>query len=77
MRGNSDSHGVMDLDYHSAREQVLSGFEVDYLRHVVRTSRGNISDAARMAGVDRTTLYRLMEKHGIGRDGLRPGSPED
>ena len=59
---------VMSLDYHTARAHVLARFEVDYLDHVVRTSRGNISDAARAAGVDRTTLYRLMEKHGIDRD---------
>jgi DNA-binding NtrC family response regulator len=59
---------VMELDYHSAREQVLSEFEVNYLMHVVAASGGNISDAARRAGVDRTTLYRLMEKHGVERD---------
>lgn len=69
----SVTQAVMDLDYHSAREQVLSGFEVDYLTHVVQTSGGNISDAARMAGVDRTTLYRLMDKHGMGRDSLSSG----
>jgi transcriptional regulator with PAS, ATPase and Fis domain len=57
------------LDYHSARDQVLARFEVDYLTHVVQTARGNISDAARVAGVDRTTLYRLMDKHGMRRDG--------
>ena len=64
---------VMNLDYHMARDRVLARFEVDYLRHVVQSSRGNISDAARMAGVDRTTLYRLMEKHGLGRDGTGAG----
>jgi DNA-binding NtrC family response regulator len=60
----------MGLEYHAAREHVLARFEVDYLTHVIQSSAGNISDAARMAGVDRTTLYRLMEKHGVGRDSL-------
>ena len=27
-----------------------------------------MSKAARLAGVDRTTLYRLMEKHGLQRE---------
>ncbi len=61
---------IMNMDYHSAREQVLAQFEMDYLTNVVRSSGGNISDAARLAGVDRTTLYRLMEKHGMERDSL-------
>jgi len=64
------SAAIMDLDYHRAREQVLNRFEVDYLRHVVKSAAGNISDAARLAGVDRTTLYRLMDKHDMGRNSL-------
>lgn len=59
---------LLDLDYHSARESVLASFEVSYLTHVIQAAGGNISDAARLADVDRTTLYRLMDKHGIGRD---------
>ena len=61
---------VMSQDYHSARERVLAEFEQAYLRHVVQQAAGNISDAARFAGVDRTTLYRLMEKHGTRRSVL-------
>jgi len=61
---------ILAADYHTAREMVLAQFEKDYLEHVVREARGNISDAARMAGVDRTTLYRMMERHGTSRDEL-------
>jgi DNA-binding NtrC family response regulator len=61
---------VLDADYHTARELVLAQFEKDYLDHIVRRANGNISDAARMAGVDRTTLYRMMERHGTSRDQL-------
>jgi DNA-binding NtrC family response regulator len=78
--GNGPSFGpeLLNLDYHSARDRLLSRFEMDYLTHVVHSSGGNISDAARIAGVDRTTLYRLMDKHGMGRDSLagsNDGSP--
>ena len=57
-------------DYHSARELVLRDFEQTYLRHIVRQANGNLSDAARVAGVDRTTLYRLMEKLEIRKEDL-------
>jgi DNA-binding NtrC family response regulator len=58
--------------YHEARELVLADFEKAYLENVVKRAGGNISNAARHAGVDRTTLYRLMEKHGTQRDNLIP-----
>ena len=61
------SGALMQMDYHTAREHILSRFEVDYLCCLIDEAKGNISDAARRAGVDRTTLYRLMEKHGIER----------
>ena len=60
-------------DYHTARDRVLGDFEKDYLSFIVKEARGNISDAARLAAVDRTTLYRLMEKHGTARDKILSG----
>ena len=33
----------------------------------VNQAAGNMSKAARVAGVDRTTLYRMMERHGLQR----------
>jgi DNA-binding NtrC family response regulator len=59
-----------DESYHGARERVLSHFESRYLKWLVGKSNGNMSRAARVAGVDRTTLYRLMEKHNLQRDAV-------
>jgi DNA-binding NtrC family response regulator len=47
---------------------VLQQFEQGYLKWLIGRAGGNMSRAARIAGVDRTTLYRLMEKHGLQRD---------
>lgn len=53
--------------YHDARDRVLALFETRYLTTLVGRTKGNMSGAARLAGVDRTTLYRLMERHGLHR----------
>ncbi len=54
--------------YHEARDQVLAHFEKNYLTNLVNRAGGNMSKAARLAGVDRTTLYRLIDKHELERD---------
>jgi transcriptional regulator with PAS, ATPase and Fis domain len=70
MDGHRPGSFPLHQDYHSARDLVLADFERAYLTHVVREANGNLSDAARMAGVDRTTLYRLMERHEIRKEDL-------
>jgi len=54
--------------YHLAKEQVLATFEKEYVTRLVARASGNMSRAARLASVDRTTLYRLLERHGFRRD---------
>jgi DNA-binding NtrC family response regulator len=56
-----------DDSYHALRDRMLLQFEQAYLRWLVARADGNMSRAARIAGVDRTTLYRIMEKHGLHR----------
>jgi DNA-binding NtrC family response regulator len=66
-----EESGALDLlneSYHAARERIIAQFERRYLTELVRAADGNMSKAARIAGVDRTTLYRLMERHGLQRD---------
>lgn len=61
---------ILQESYHVARERVIAQFERRYLEELVRSAEGNMSKAARLAGVDRTTLYRLMERHGLQRDAV-------
>ena len=65
---------VVDADtnqgFHQARDQIVAQFERTYLTRLVMRARGNMAKAARLASIDRTTLYRLMEKHSVQRDDL-------
>src|SRR5881409_1261452 len=58
---------LLEESYHAARDRVVAQFERQYLTWLVNRAGGNMSKAARIAGVDRTTLYRLMERHGLQR----------
>ena len=60
------SSDVLRQDFHTAKERLVTDFERTYLRSLVDRSGGNMSRAARLASIDRTTLYRLMEKHNLG-----------
>ena len=59
---------VPDEPYHMAKDRIIAQFEKDYLTRLIARAGGNMSKAARLAKVDRTTLYRLMEKHSILRE---------
>jgi DNA-binding NtrC family response regulator len=61
---------ILNEAFHNAKEQLVAHFEREYLSRLVIRADGNMSRAARLANVDRTTLYRLMEKHSFRRDEL-------
>jgi DNA-binding NtrC family response regulator len=70
--GEGSAGGPLDpmlfqKDYHTAREEMLAHFEEQYLANILKRAGGNMSGAARIAGVDRTTLYRLMEKRNLSK----------
>ena len=57
--------GVATGGYHETRTRVIARFEKDYLTWILHETDGNVSEAARIAGVNRATLYRLLERHGL------------
>jgi DNA-binding NtrC family response regulator len=66
--GNTIPASLFDEGYHSAREKLVSNFERAYLTRIVDRAGGNMSKAARMASIDRTTLYRLIERYSLSRE---------
>ena len=66
--GWASSSDIAEMEYHVAREKILTEFELHYLSSLIDRAGTNMSKAAKMAGIDRTTLYRFMEKHGLQRD---------
>jgi DNA-binding NtrC family response regulator len=62
--------GILDDAYHPAKDRLVAHFEKEYLSRLVSRAGGNMSKAARLASIDRTTLYRLMEKHNFQRGEL-------
>ena len=54
-----------------ARKRYLGRFESIYLRNQLIRFKGNVSQAAEAADVDRKTFYRLLRKHNLQRSFLR------
>jgi DNA-binding NtrC family response regulator len=54
------------LQFKEAKDQLVAAWERDYLTRLVNECGGNVSQAARKAGIDRVYLHRLMKKHGLG-----------
>ena len=56
------SASLSKLPWKEAREQYLANFETAYARSVLARCGGNLSAAAREAGVDRKTFYQLLRR---------------
>jgi hypothetical protein len=53
------------LPLKAAREEWNRVMEIRYLEHLLLSHGGNVTAAAKAAGVNRVHLYRLLWKHGL------------
>jgi DNA-binding NtrC family response regulator len=60
----------LGLPFKEAKERLIESFERDYLTGLISRCEGNISRAAREAGIERVYLRKLLRKHGL--DGNEP-----
>lgn len=55
----------MECNYAKARKTAILAFERDFLVDILAFTRGNVSQAARVSGIDRVYLHRLIRRHGL------------
>jgi DNA-binding NtrC family response regulator len=66
-----------DRPFHEAKDEVIARFEREYLTDLVQRAGGNLSQAARIAGLERKFLYKVMERAGLRTKATTEGPDED
>ena len=61
------SYVDLDRPFLEQKESLVEEFTVAYLRSLLGKTQGNQSAAARISGLDRTYLGRLIAKHGLAK----------
>jgi DNA-binding NtrC family response regulator len=56
---------LTEQPFHDAKATAVSSFEKEYLRGLLEKNAGNISQAARQAGIDRKTIHRMLAKYDL------------
>ena len=53
-----------DIPFKDAKERLIEVWEAEYIKNLLEKCGGNVTQAARVAGLDRAHLYRILRKHG-------------
>jgi len=67
----NEPSATADRPFTEAKAELTERFERAYLRDLLARHGENLTQAARVAGIERKHLYRLLDKHGLR------ASPED
>jgi DNA-binding NtrC family response regulator len=65
--GDDSTHAMLadlaELPYAEAKRRLVSRFDETYTGEILRRTGGNMSEAARRAGLDRSNFRRLLKRH--------------
>jgi two-component system, NtrC family, response regulator AtoC len=67
---------VGEAPFKDEKKRVIDAFEREYVRRVLERAKGNLSEAARLAELDRKNFWLLAKRHGLKAGGPRPHHPE-
>ncbi len=63
------------VPFKQAKAQMVAEFEARYLRQLLKMHKGNVSRAARAAGLDRMTVHKMLNRRGVAY--VRRGGRDD
>ena len=66
-----------DLPYKKAKRMWLEVFEFAYISRALKEHKGNVSHAARAAGIDRKSIQRLLKRNQMVKPGESGGTTEE
>ena len=58
------------IPYKNQKADVVADFEERYVRRLMKEHDGNVSAAARVAGIDRMSLHKILDRYGLDAKGL-------
>lgn len=70
-QGNEMQFPISSTVFSKSRDQVLSAFEAQFVRHMLSQYHGNVTDASEASKMTRQNFQRLMKKHRIRSDQFR------
>ncbi len=75
MFSHSDVHSgdLCGLQYRQAKEMIIKKFTVRYMTGLLEQTSGNVSRAAKQAGIERQSMQQLLKKYGISAARYRSG----
>lgn len=59
--------GESEANFRLARQHCIEAFEADFVRRALAQSDGVVSHAAKLSGIPRQSLHRLMTKYGLAK----------
>jgi len=65
--GHGEEIPITTLDLRRARAKTLKEFEKQFLEKLLQAAGGNITEAAKIAGIKRQSLHRMLKRHGFER----------
>jgi len=71
MHDHEDNSIKLDLHFSDAKAAAIARFELHYLTNVLHQAEGNVTQAARISGTERSAFRKLLRRHNLSADSYR------